>query len=266
MKRSPVVNRRFYYWVDILGMRGRTHSAIVIKRAPYREADEVLTCWSWDIGKIRLLARGVRKNESRLKGALSPLAWLEFDVVPSDHLPIIAGVRRVASYSRAGRDLKRVALVFTIFEMILRATPDRQPVRNVSLLLRSALDQLSQDGPVASEFLLVFRYRLLSALGYQPRFDRCSSCGRSLKSEPSRWSPSWHGIVCERCALGLERISILPAVGVEFFTALENSTEVFPQVMLDSNLEPLLEGWLGGVFQTIIERSLNSSPFLVKHA
>lgn len=245
-------------------MQYKTYTGIVIQHRPLREADEVVTVWSWEEGKVRLLARSLKRSTSRLKRVLMPLSWLEFKVVPSEFLPVIISARAVKNSTFLANSLEHLALVFNLFEMILRATPDREPNEKISLLLRESWENLNDrkaDDTLA--FLINFKRSLISALGYQIQFDSCVVCRNSLTQHKiSYFSNISFGFVCESC-----REKIVDAMAMDFKTRsqlsqLEQAGMAFPKISIPNSAKVKIDRFLSDLFYLLTERQLKSSRFL----
>ena len=117
-------------------MNHKILNGLVLKHSPLREADEILTLWSWEEGKARVLARAVRKSSSRLRAVLAPVSWLSLQVAPSRRLAVVVDAKVRKSYPEILKNLSHLAIVFNVFEVLMRATPDGEPNQQVSRLLR----------------------------------------------------------------------------------------------------------------------------------
>lgn len=181
-------------------MHYKSYTGIILKHQPHREADEVITFWSFEEGKARFLVRGVRKSASKLRGAVSPLSWLHLYVIPSEYLPVVYNVKVIKTYRFPRSDLRHLAMVFNFFEMVLRSTADRQPNHKISLLLRKVLDYLEQARE-DMDLLIYFQLRLFESLGYSLQMQSCVSCQNPFDRRKSNFL-SLHagGLICFDCS------------------------------------------------------------------
>lgn len=243
-------------------MNLKTYNGVVLKRTPLREADEVVTLWSWEEGKVRLLVRGLRKSSSKLKAAGVPLAWVELGVVASEYLPIVTSARTVKSNQKITCNLEYLAMVFNIFEIVLRTTPDREPNVAISMLLRQALDFLNDQEHAGLDFILTFRLKFLTALGYEFQFSPCRQCGQALNSKLALfWSDIFMGPICGSCSRFDPRAKKLDLPTVLHLVSL-GKTSGFSAGSNNQELNVKGEKLLSEVFQALTERDFRSKIFL----
>jgi DNA repair protein RecO (recombination protein O) len=245
-------------------MNYKTYTGIVLKRQPWREADEVMTFWSWEEGKVRLLVRAVRKSASRLKGALSPLSWLRLSVISSEYFPVVISAQVTSSYSHLTDGLPGLAAVFNLFEMVLRATPDRQPNSEISLILRRNLDYLEAGNEASEDYFNAFRLHLLSALGYRLTLDDCANCHRKPLSgdQLGYFSNMAFGALCPDCARVAADAEKLERRVCEYLLALEKPSSKLATLGVEAKTKASSSKLLTDFFRFVTERPLNSQKFL----
>lgn len=151
-----------------------TAEAIVLKRQNAGEADRILTVFTKQYGKVRIVARGVRKVSSRR----APYVEVFNRVILTLHkgaggMDTLTEVSPLASYEAIRADLHRVGAAYYLCELIDGLLPAEQVHEDVFLLLCNALSALST---VKGERIEVLRERfaaaLLRALGFLERGRR----------------------------------------------------------------------------------------------
>lgn len=137
---------------------------VILKRSNYGEADRILTIYTKYRGKIRAIAKGVRKITSRKGGNLELFNHCVLFLVEGRNLDIVTEVLVVNSFSRLSCDLEKTAAAFYLVELVDQLTPDGQVNRQVFDLLVGALDKLSscQTAKLTSDFEI----QLLKLLGF----------------------------------------------------------------------------------------------------
>jgi len=115
---------------------------VILKRSNYGEADRILTIYTKHYGKIRAMAKGVRKITSRKGGNLELFNHCVLFLAKGRNLDIITEAQVVKSFSRLGDDLEKAASAFYLVELVDQLTPDGQVNRQVFDLLVGALDGL----------------------------------------------------------------------------------------------------------------------------
>lgn len=241
-------------------------SGLLLKRQPLREADEILTVWSWERGKIRLVVRGLRRNRSRLKAAVLPLAWMEYRVVCGRGLPLVIGTRIVRSYGVITTEFGRAALVLALFELVLRLTADEASNQELSLLLRECLEYLEAEQRVGAAFFVKIRLQLLAVIGYRLLMSQCASCGSRLDQLEFSWSFLAMGPLCGNCAsTAADIVKIDPALAAAV-DALQRDSDLSVDADIAPPILRSIDHWLCRLFVHLTERPLQSPRLLYELA
>lgn len=162
--------------------------ALVLRRQPHREQDSLVTVYTKDFGKLRLVARGTQKLQSKLAGHLEPLNLVELLIVRGrGHDYIGAAVNRRA-YLKIKADLKKIYYAGQALSSLERLLGENQTEEGLFFLLRDYLELLDdyEDNALSEEagkFLLLFFYlKLLTISGYRPEMSACLVCGTKISS------------------------------------------------------------------------------------
>ena len=149
---------------------------VILKRLNYGEADRILTIYTKYLGKIRAMAKGVRKITSRKGGNVELFNHCVLFLAEGKNLDIVTEAQVVNSFSRVSADLEKTAAAFYIVELVDQLTPDGQVNRQVFDLLVNALETLrltinrSEGSPTRSDnqqlTISNFEVELLRLLGF----------------------------------------------------------------------------------------------------
>ncbi|MBM3205899.1 DNA repair protein RecO [Candidatus Shapirobacteria bacterium] len=137
---------------------------IVLKRINYGEADRILTIFTKHYGKIRVMAKGVRKLQSRKAGSLELFNHATIFLVKGKNLDLVTEAQVVNLFKSWRRDLIKVGLAYYFCELVDKLTPDNQPQTAVFNLLKEALDKINSETP--SILVRNFEEQLLDELGF----------------------------------------------------------------------------------------------------
>lgn len=154
---------------------------IVLSRTDYGEADRILTILTPDQGKLRLMARGVRKAKSRLAGGIELFSTTDITYMNGrGEIGTLISARLIKYYSAIVKDIDRVQLGYELIKMLNRATED-QPEAEYFTLLEQSFSAL--DIPAVSTDLirLWFQAQLLRLAGHSPNL-RTDTAGQKLTS------------------------------------------------------------------------------------
>lgn len=147
-------------------IRSYKTEGIIIRRKNFGEADKILTIFSKHYGKIRAIAKGVRKPTSRKAGVLELFNHCRLVLHKGKNLDIISEAEIIDSFSSWRKDLLKVQLAFYFGELVDKLTAEEQKNKVVFELLKNSLKSLGKRG---ENFLILaknFEMSLLNELGF----------------------------------------------------------------------------------------------------
>lgn len=145
-------------------------SGVILKKQNYRETDQIITIWTSELGKVRVLARGIRLAKSKLAGALQDLSLVEFEV--TGRFPTIISAQVKNNFRGIRESLSKIAPAIYASEIILKMTADEQPNAQAFGLLVELLTRLHESDTELSAYTQVdlFALDLAEVLGFgRPR-------------------------------------------------------------------------------------------------
>jgi len=163
------------------------------------EADRIVTLLTRYEGKVRAVARGVRRTSSKFGGRLEPCSHIDVQLVRGRTLDVVAQVETVAGYSQP---LRRDYALFTAAEVMLETadklvTEEGAPAVQQYRLLVGALHALGGGVKPAPLVLDSYLLRALALAGYAPSLAVCARCGATCS--PLWFSVTAGGLVCPDC-------------------------------------------------------------------
>lgn len=182
--------------------RARIYSteAITLRRMDFGEADRILTVLTPFMGKLRLLAKGVRRPTSRIAGHVEPFSLAQLMVTRGRDLDLLTQASTIESFREVREHLVKVAHAFHFAELIDGFLQDRDPHPEVFELFRGALGLLCDDAYTPSLVARYFEVQLLDAVGYRPELAKCLRCGSEVEPVSNGYSVSLGGVLCPECA------------------------------------------------------------------
>ena len=253
-------------------MRGRERTyrteAIVLRRKDIGEADRILTLFTPQQGKVRVVAKGIRKPRSRKAGHLELFTCVKLLLAVGRDLDIITQAEGVDPYRPLRDDLLRSAYGAYMVELLDRFTPDNEENAELYDLLRQGLTWAA----TADHLGLAARYyelHLLGLAGYQPQLRRCVSCGRELAAEDQFFSALEGGVICPACAeeraggpgvSGRLRLSLAALKLLRFMQA--NPYAKVAALSVSARTQTEVEYVLARYITETLERQLKSVEFL----
>jgi DNA repair protein RecO (recombination protein O) len=172
--------------------------AVVIRTHDLGEADRIVVLLTAEHGKVRAVAKGIRKTKSRFGGRLEPLNHVSLLLYEGRELDIVSQAETVETRRALLDDLDRLTRGLALLEVVDRLTPDREPVPHLYRMLVGALATVA-----ASRSPLVvpaFFWKVLAAEGVRPQLAECVRCG-----EPGplvAFDLEQGGVLCRNCRQG----------------------------------------------------------------
>ena len=237
--------------------------AIVLSRFDLGEADRVLTLVTPEYGKLKAIAKGVRRQKSRLGGSLEPFAELRVQLARGRTFDVVTQVTVNHAWLRLRDSLESAATAWYLAELADRSLEERHAAEPLYALLRRAyelLDAGMDPGRVARWYEM----HLSDELGVRPELERCVECDRVLEPDDTfRWVPPLGGVLCQRdpgppvqrTRISLEALKLLRA-----YQRLD--AEALSELRLDPATERETEIAMRAFVAHVLEREARSLPFL----
>ncbi|HEY76718.1 MAG TPA: DNA repair protein RecO [Thermoflexia bacterium] len=180
--------------------------AIVLRRRDQGEADRVLTLCT-PLGKLAVIAKGVRKVRSRKAGHLELFTHARLVLARSrSSWDVVTQAETVAPNAVLRGDLVRGTYGRYVAELYDRFVAEGEGSRPLFDLVQRTLTYLCEAEPGRETVLLMRAYeqRLLALVGFRPEWDRCvgDGCGHPLEpggNEPFGLDPERGGALCPDC-------------------------------------------------------------------
>jgi DNA repair protein RecO (recombination protein O) len=149
--------------------------AVVVRTHKLGEADHIVVLLTAEHGKVRAIAKGIRKTKSRFGGRLEPLTHVSLLLYQGRELDIVSQAETIDPTRPLMEDLDRLTQGLALLEAVDRLTPDREPVPDLYRMLVGALRTLATR---PSELVVpAFFWKVLASEGLRPELDRCVRCG-----------------------------------------------------------------------------------------
>ncbi|MEA1909499.1 MAG: DNA repair protein RecO [Patescibacteria group bacterium] len=153
---------------------------IVIKRINLGEADKILTILTNDRGKIRVVAKGVRKAKAKLGSFIELFRYNDFLIAEGRNLDIITGATTIDSFKNISLSLSKLGLAYYIAEVVDRLIEETQDADQVFSVVYSTLKELNKSDLPLDSLKSFFEFNLLAGLGLRPELGRCIVCGKPI--------------------------------------------------------------------------------------
>ena len=235
--------------------------AIIIKKFKLGEADRILTLYTPHLGKIRAVAKGVRRPRSKMSGHLELLTHSLISLARGRNLDTVTGCQTIHSFLPIKSDLELTSCALYATELVDQFTADNVENHPLFQLLLETMERLCQSGD--KELILrYFELHLLHLVGYQPQLQQCVSCQSRLAPAASSFCPSAGGILCPNCRQN--QISYpVSARGLNGLQLLQNSDyATASKLEMNPALSDELEGVMRNYLKYLLEREVKSTAWL----
>lgn len=173
--------------------------AVVIRTQKLGEADRIITMLTREHGRIRCVAKGVRRTKSKFGARLEPGSHIDVQLFIGKTFDTVTQVEAIENFGdELSRDYRRWTITSAILETAERFTSqEREPALQEYQLVVGGLRALAEDRHDPSLILDAFLLRSLALGGYAPSMTICSRCE---KPGPHRYfSLVGGGSVCIDC-------------------------------------------------------------------
>lgn len=172
---------------------------VVLRTQQLGEADRIVTLLTRRGGRVRAVAKGVRRTKSRFGARLEPFTHVQAQLSTGRSLDIVTQAEVVAAY---GQSLAGDYASYTAGEAMLEVAErftaeERQPALRQFLLIVGGLRTLAREEHEPGLVLDAFLLRSLAAAGYAPALEECVLCG--APGPHSAFAVAAGGLVCARC-------------------------------------------------------------------
>lgn len=246
-------------------MSAREHlyksEAVILKRINLGEADKILTIFTPNFGKLRVVAKGVRKVTSRLAGHVELFTRSQMLLAKGRNLDIVTQSETIDAHRPMHDDLSRLARASYAAELLDKLTPDALESYPSYKLTVEVFQLLSSD-PDPDRVLRWFELQLLGYLGYAPELTRWVECHNELAPVVNAFSPALGGVVCASCRrIGMGRDLSVNALKV-LRLMQRNPYSAISRVRVGSALHAELQAITQAYITQTLEADLRSSQFI----
>jgi len=173
--------------------------ALVLRQRDLGETDRILTLLTQERGKVRAVAKGVRRSRSKLAPGTQLFCCSDLQLAAGANLDIVTQCQVRSAFYGLREDLARLTYASYFADLVDSFTEEHDGSGALFDMLCAALAQ-AERGERLELLARVFELRLMGALGYAPELGACIRCGEEIKQEWVGFSPAQGGIICARCA------------------------------------------------------------------
>lgn len=171
---------------------------VVLKHSEWGETDRMITLFTRELGKVKAIAKGVRKPRSRKAGHLEPFTRANLLLARGRDLFILTQAEAISTYFALKDDLVKLGYASYIIELLASFTYEEEENQSLYRLLVNTLNRLDRgDDPKLA--IHYYEIRLLDLVGYRPQLFSCAKCEIEIQAEDQYFSALQGGALCPKC-------------------------------------------------------------------
>jgi DNA repair protein RecO (recombination protein O) len=232
---------------------------IVLRTQKLGEADRIITVLTRRTGKVRAVAKGVRRTKSKFGARLEPFSHVDLQLYTGRNLDIVSQAESIRAYGPGiAGDYRSYTAGTAVLETADRLTAEeKEPSLRMFLLVVGALRTLAEAEKPPALVLDAFLLRAMSVAGWEPALGDCARCG---EAGPHRhFSVPAGGSVCPSCR---PAGSSMPSpVTIELMEALLSGDWPRAEASQGTNRREG-SGLVAALLQWHLERGLRSLPLV----
>jgi DNA repair protein RecO (recombination protein O) len=171
---------------------------IVLRTHKLGEADRIVVLLTRGHGKVRAVAKGVRKTKSRFGARLEPTSHVAMLLYEGRELDVVTQADTVDHFPALRDDLERLTRAVSMLEAVDQLAQEREENAALYTMLLGALRALAaHDSPLV---VGAFFWKVLALEGFRPELDACVACG----DDPAGggFDLEEGGVLCRSCGRG----------------------------------------------------------------
>jgi len=173
-------------------------TGVVLRTIRLGEADRIVTLLTPGRGKVRAVAKGVRKTKSKFGARLEPTSHVALLLYEGRELDIVTQAESIEQFRSIREDLDRLGRATSLLEAVDQLAQERQSSPRLYEMLLGALRSLAaRDAPL---LVPAFFLKVLSLEGFHPVLDDCAACG--APGPLVAFELAEGGALCRTCARG----------------------------------------------------------------
>ena len=174
--------------------------AVVLKTLNHGDTSKIITLYSREVGRLKLIAKGVRSPKSKAMGLFQPTRHIQvvYYAKSTSDLQLFKSGELVDGFFGLEEDFDRLTLAQVVVELLDRSVEDEERHPGLFQLLIETLSRLSNRDLSSAEVYWYYHTHLLQELGFRPHVGHCSACQEILAGGASMGLGS-SDLECVKC-------------------------------------------------------------------
>ena len=236
--------------------------ALTLKKFPMGEADLLVTLYTRERGKVRAVARGARRSNSKLVGHFEPLTQVKLSLAQGRDLDHVTQAQVLSGFAPLKENLGTITKGLYLAELVDGFGSEANPNQPLYRLVIDSLHAIEAD-PDSDLPLRFFELHLLQVCGLMPELYRCVECRNSLTPGHHRFSPNLGGTLCPDCNPTDARLRPLSLRALKVLRLLHRTQIAeLPDLTMDAALARELKALLSVTVRYWLDKEIQSNSFM----
>ena len=236
---------------------------MVLRQYPLGEADRIVSILTPDLGKVRAVAKGVRRPNGRLRGHLDLTNVIDFAASYGRNLDIITEAVLRDDHPASRVDLERLSHSIYVCEIADLFSQERYSSRELFVLVTETLEAL---GEVSDPWLIArwYEQHVLDVTGFRPQLEHCVECDSALEPGDHVIDLAAGGVLCPQCrGLGIGQKVQVSESAMRVLRHLQRTESIasLGEPTLHDGLRNEVERISSRYIRSIVERDIRSADF-----
>ncbi len=175
-----------------------TEEVLIVKVVNYKENDKILHALSRTRGKIQLISKGSKKNNSHLVNVSQNFAYSKCTLTQTKDMYIITSAELIDNFYNLKNNMDAFYCGNYILELISYVAQENEYDYKIFDMTVSAMSYLCSFNEGFHKLITAYELKLVSMLGYKPDFLHCLSCGAVINKD-AKFSIKDGGTYCSLC-------------------------------------------------------------------
>jgi len=219
------------------GVMLKKADAVVLKTLNHGDTSKIITLYSREVGRLKLIAKGVRSPKSKAAGLFQPTRQVQVVYYSKEQseLQLFKSGELLNGFFGLEQDFDRLTLAQVVVELLDRSVEDEESHEPLFQLLVATLGRLADKQISTARSFWYFHLHLLLELGFRPQTEQCVICQAPLEAGGYLGNNSPQ-LECSACHLPDKTALFVPPAIIEATQILlEHDWQDLPALSLTAN-------------------------------
>ena len=175
---------------------------IIFKKKDISEADRVFSVFTYEFGRLEIVARAIRKITSKLRSGIEIFSLSEIEFIQGKNRKTLTDTIAIEKFSNIIQNPNKLKISYQIGEVLDSFIRGQEKDEDIFILLNETLNKLNNNKlqpPIIQLIYYYFLWNFLSTIGYHPEIKICVICRLKLNPDNLYFSNQDGGVICQNC-------------------------------------------------------------------